>query len=271
MKLKFFSTPKPVIGMLHLPALPGTQLNTLPLSEIVEYTIKDARILEGGGVDAVMLENYFDVPYAKSNVEPHIISAVTTIANALNQELDIPFGLNILRNDWKAAIGIAAITGAKFVRVNVFAGAMITDQGIIEGSPKECIEYRNKLDPSIMIFADVWVKHGIPFKFKGRLSIAQAAQDTVERGLADGLILTGEGTGKPVELDELKSVRAAVPRKPIFIGSGLNFKNLEKYIVLADGFIIGTYFKRGGIVSNPVDIKRVEKIIKAVLKYLDCN
>ncbi|MCK5559444.1 MAG: BtpA/SgcQ family protein [Thermoplasmata archaeon] len=261
MKLDIFPTPKPVIGMVHLPALPGTQLNKLPLNKIAKLALKDAKALENGGVDAVLIENLNDVPYSKNTVEPHITSAITTIITEIRAAMKIPIGVNVLRNDWRAALGIAAITGASFVRVNVFTGAMITDQGVIEGSPKECIEYRNKLDPTIKVIADVWVKHGIPLKLKGRLSIGQASKDTVYRGLADGVILTGEGTGEPVALEELHEVRGAVPDRPIFIGSGLNLNNINNYYDQADGFIIGTYFKRGGKITNQVDMNRVRKIV----------
>lgn len=264
MKLDIFPTPKPVIGMVHLPALPSTHLNKLPLHKIAQLALKDAQALENGGVDAVLIENLQDVPYSKNTVEPHITSAITTIITEIKAAIKIPIGVNVLRNDWRAALGIAAITGASFVRVNVFAGAMITDQGVIEGSPKECIEYRNKLDPTIRIIADVWVKHGIPLKLKGRLSIGQASKDTVYRGLADGIILTGEGTGEPVALDELNEVRGAVPDRPVFIGSGLNLDNINNYYDQADGFIIGTYFKHDGKIAKPVDVDRVRKFVDII-------
>jgi membrane complex biogenesis BtpA family protein len=262
MKFKTFKNPKPVIGMVHLPALPGSRSNKLSLSKITQRAVKDAQALEQGGVDGLLIENYNDIPFSKDIVDPHIVSAMTIIVNAIKTKINIPYGINVLRNDWRAAVGIAAITGAKFVRVNVFSGAMITDQGVIEGDPKGCIEYRDNIAPKLKIFADVWVKHGIPLKMKGRLSIAQAAKDTVYRGLADAIILTGEGTGEPVNLNELQTVRKAVPDRPIFIGSGIDPDNIENYIDLADGFIIGTYFNRGGKIGNSVSKDRVVKFVK---------
>jgi membrane complex biogenesis BtpA family protein len=262
MKLKIFNNAKPVIGMVHLPALPGTKINELSLSKITRKAIQDSQALEQGGVDGMLIENYNDIPFSKNSVEPHIVSAMTIIVNAIKNEVNIPCGINVLRNDWRSAIGIASVTGLKFVRVNIFAGAMITDQGVIEGDLKASIEYRDRIAPGLKILADVWVKHGVPLKPKGRVSIAQAAKDTVYRGLADALILTGEGTGEPVNLNELKTVRKAVPDRPIFVGSGINPDNIFKYIPLANGFIIGTYFKRGGNVSHSISKDRVKKLIK---------
>lgn len=267
MRLKTFKNPKPVIGMVHLPALPGTKFNKLSLPKITQWAVKDAKALEQGGADGLLIENYNDIPFSKDIVDPHIVSAMTVIVNAIKTEVNIPYGINVLRNDWCAAVGIAAITKAKFVRVNVFSGAMITDQGVIEGDPKGCIEYRDNIAPKLKILADVWVKHGTPLKLKGRLSIAQTAKDTVYRGLADAIILTGEGTGEPVNLNELQTVRKAVPDRPILIGSGIGPDNIKKYIDLADGFIIGTYFKREGKIGKPVGKDSVEKIIKILNKY----
>ena len=235
--------------------------NPISLPKIIQWAVKDARALEQGGVDGLLIENINDIPFSKDHVDPHIVSAMTIIVNAIKKEVNIPYGINVLRNDWRAAVGIAAVTGAKFVRVNVFSGAMITDQGVIEGDPKGCIEYRDKIAPKLNILADVWVKHGLPLKLKGRLSIAQAAKDTVYRGLADAIILTGEGTGEPVKLNELQSVRKAVPDRPILIGSGIDPDNIENYIDLADGFIIGTYLKSGGSIGNSVSKHRVEKLV----------
>jgi len=267
MKLKIFNNAKPVIGMVHLPALPGTKLNRLSLPNISKKAVQDAVSLEQGGVDGVLIENYNDIPFSKNNVGPHIISSMTTVVNEIQNEVNIPTGINVLRNDWRAAIGIASVTGAKFVRVNVFSGAMITDQGVIEGDPKGCIEYRDRIAPRLKILADVWVKHGVPLKLKGRLSIAQAAKDTVSRGLADAIILTGEGTGEPVKIDELKTVRKVVPDRPIFIGSGLRPDNIQKYIDLADGFIVGTYFEHSGKLKNNIEQVKVKKVIDLISKY----
>ena len=130
--------------MVHLPALPGTKFNKISLPKIIQWAVKDARALEQGGVDGLLIENINDIPFSKDHVDPHIVSAMTIIVNAIKKEVNIPYGINVLRNDWRAAVGIAAVTGAKFVRVNVFSGAMITDQGVIEGDPKGCIEYRDK-------------------------------------------------------------------------------------------------------------------------------
>jgi membrane complex biogenesis BtpA family protein len=180
---------------------------------------------------------------------------------AVKATVRLPVGFNVLRNDAAAALALCAACGGAFIRVNVHTGAMVTDQGLIEGNAFETIRLRQRLAPAAEIYADVLVKHACPL---GDLPIEIAARDTVERGLADALIVSGTGTGVATDAADVRRVRAACPKTPILLGSGVTAGNVGDYLEFADGFIVGTSVKRGGDVSKPVDEKRVAALRRAM-------
>jgi membrane complex biogenesis BtpA family protein len=173
----------------------------------------------------------------------------------------LPLGFNVLRNDARAALALCAGCGGSFIRVNVHTGAMLTDQGLIEGTAADTLRYRRVVCPEARILADVHVKHAV---LLGRRPIEDTARDTVERGLADALIISGVGTGMAAEVTDLERVRAACPRTPLLVGSGITRTNVKQYLATADGFIVGTSLKADGNVSCPVDPKRVAELARAV-------
>ena len=128
-----FEKEKPVIGMLHLPALPGSPLNELSLEAIRRHVLKDAEALATGGVDGLILENFGDVPFYPRRVPAHTVAFMTAIALEVRRAFDMPLGINVLRNDAEAAMAVAFAAGAQFIRVNIHSGARVTDQGLIEG------------------------------------------------------------------------------------------------------------------------------------------
>jgi membrane complex biogenesis BtpA family protein len=160
-------------------------------------------------------------------------------------------------------LALCAACGGSFIRVNVHTGAMLTDQGIIEGNAYDTVRYRRQICPTALIFADVHVKHAVPL---GNCSIGDAARDAVERGLADALIVSGTGTGLAADAADVERVRAACPSAKIFLGSGVTLENIKDYLPLADGFIVGTSLKADGRIYNPVDPRRVAALAEAVAK-----
>jgi uncharacterized protein len=136
--------------------------------------------------------------------------------------LKLPIGFNVLRNDGRAALALCGSCGGDFVRVNVLSGAMVTDQGIIEGNACAVTRLRPQLAPSAKILADIHVKHAAPL---ANVPLEIAARDTVERGLADALVVSGSATGQTTSLDDVKRVRSACPQIPILIGSGATVAN----------------------------------------------
>ena len=145
------------------------------------------------------------------------------------------------------------------MRVNVHTGAMLTDQGIIEGDAYGTVRYRERICPSASIFADVHVKHAVPL---GDFEIEDSAHDTLDRGLADALIISGTGTGRVADITDVQRVRKACPTAKILLGSGINVDNVREFLRHADGVIVGTSLKVGGKLFNPVDPKRVAALVK---------
>lgn len=231
----------PLIGMIHLPALPGAPGASTPMRAVVDGAVADARRLEEAGFDGVMVENYGDTPFWRAAVPPITVSALSVVATAVTAATSLPVGINVLRNDAAAALSIAAVTGARFIRVNVHTGSMWTDQGLIEGDAASTMRQRRALDVEVAVFADVHVKHAVP---PPGSDIASAAEDTWHRGAADALIVSGRGTGIETDLDDLGSVRAAVPSAAILVGSGASEANARRLLARADGLIVGSSIMR---------------------------
>ncbi len=138
---------------------------------------------------------------------------------------------------------------------------MLTDQGLIEGNAFDTLRYRHLICPEAQIFADVHVKHAVPL---GDWPLEAAARDTVERGLADALIVSGAGTGLAADVSHLERVRRASPWAKILLGSGVTAENAREYLSAADGFIVGTSLKAAGKITNPVDPKRVATLARVM-------
>jgi hypothetical protein len=252
---------KALIGVVHLSPLPGSPRWQGNLKGVVKKAIADARAYEQGGAHAMFVENFGDAPFTKSDVGPETVAAMSAIGCAVREAVKLPVGFNVLRNDARAALALCASCGGSFIRVNVHCGAMLTDQGIIEGDAYGTLRYRRSICPDAQIFADVHVKHAVSL---GDWTLEDAAHDTLDRGLADALIISGVGTGWAVDLDDLKRVRAACPTAKILLGSGVTKENVAQFLPLADGFIVGSSLKAGGKLGNPVDARRVAALIKVM-------
>jgi membrane complex biogenesis BtpA family protein len=260
MKSLFASRGKLFIGVVHLTALPGSPRWKGDLERLIEFAVDDARAYERGGAHAVFVENFGDVPFTKTNVAPETLASMTAAGRAIRAAVKIPIGFNVLRNDARAALALCAACSGNFIRVNIHTGAMLTDQGIIEGDAYKTLRYRDRICPGVEILADVHVKHAVPL---GNWPLDIAARDTLERGLADALIVSGTGTGEAADVSDLETVRRACPTAKILLGSGVTAENVRNYSQ-ADGFIVGSSLKRGGKLANPVDVKRVEKLARAI-------
>jgi hypothetical protein len=260
--MKLFGVEKPIVGMVHLTSLPGSpRYEGLSVNRISELAVQDAKHLETGGVDGLIVENFGDVPYRKMDVGPETVSGMAVIVADVVDAVKIPVGVNVLRNDFKAALAIAHVAGGKFLRTNVFIDVAVTDQGLIEASAPELLRYRRYLGADVKIFADIQGKHGVPLSPR---PIEQSAMDAAYRGLADTLIVSGLRTGTEPELEDLVRVKKAVPDRPVFVGSGLARENVTKLLKHVDGAIVGTSLKFDGVVGNPVDEKRVKTLMTAV-------
>ena len=247
--------------MIHVPALPGAPRCSMGFEEIRSFVLADAAALAEGGVDGLMIENFGDVPFYGSRVPPHTIAFLSTLAFEIKTRFPLPLGINVLRNDGIAAIAIATAVRAGFVRVNVYTGARLADQGILQGEANEITRYRRALGSTAQIWADVAVKHSGPL---GDRSLGDEVEDTVERGLADAVIVSGTSTGKPTAMEDVRTVKRHAVNTAVYVGSGVNDATVEPLLEVADGAIVGTAFKRNGDVSAPVDAARVRAMISIV-------
>jgi membrane complex biogenesis BtpA family protein len=254
-----FSINKPLLlGVVHLKPLPGSPRASASLKEIIKAALTDAKAYQQGGADAVIIENFGDIPFTKGRVPAETCAAMAVAGQAVREAIKLPMGFNVLRNDPLTALGLCAACGGDFIRINVHSGAMITDQGVIESNAFETLRKRRELGlERVKIFADVHVKHATTL---GNLSLEDAARDTLDRALADGLIVSGVGTGHPTAVADLRTVRKTCPKAPVLLGSGVTIENVETYLGLASGFIVGSSLKRGGKIGAPVDPKRVAKL-----------
>jgi membrane complex biogenesis BtpA family protein len=253
-------TSRTVIGVVHLQPLPGSPAFEGEPDRVIEAALKDAKALCSGGVDGLIVENFGDAPFLPGRVEPQTTAFMAVILSRIAEKCDVPLGVNVLRNDGAAALGVALAGGARFVRVNVFTGAYMTDQGVIEGKAHDLLRFRKAIGSKALIFADVHVKHAAPMV--GR-PIEEEAADAFLRGGADGLIVTGAATGAETDEGELEKVREALPRAFLLAGSGITDENIGQALEHADAVIAGTWLKAGGDVHAPVDRKRVKRLVEA--------
>ena len=251
-----------VIGMLHLLPLPEAPRFGGDLNAICDVLLRDAQALAKGGVHGLMMENFGDVPFYPGRVPRRTVDNMRSLAGAVRKEVDLPLGINVLRNDGLSALAIAHATGASFIRVNVLSGARVTDQGLIQGIAHDLLRERNKLGANhIRIFADVDVKHSAPLAAR---PIEDEVDDLIERALADAIVVSGAGTGKPTDTEKTRKVKAAAGNTPVFIGSGITAETVRQFLDTADGFIVGTALKQDGVATNPVDIERVKRLMGMV-------
>ena len=230
------------------------------MNRITDAALADATALVAGGADAYIVENFGDRPFRRATADPETVSAMTAvIVNLMREFPGFPFGINVLRNDARSALGIACSTGAAFIRVNIHIGAMVTDQGILEGTADVTLRERSRLATDCGIFADHLVKHATPISV---IDPAMLARDMRSRGMADVLVVTGAATGEPADIERLRIVRDSVDA-PIVLGSGLTLENACMWASLVDGAIVGTSIKQHGLIASPVDATRVRALVEA--------
>jgi membrane complex biogenesis BtpA family protein len=207
--------------------------------------------------------SFGDAPFAKERVPPATIAAMAVVCHEIRRAHNVPLGVNVLRNDADAALSIAAVCECDFIRVNVHVGAVVADQGILEGRARETLLLRRQLGSSVLLFADVRVKHARPLGAASGDSLSELAgeaKDALERGLADALVLSGPATGAPADPAAFRAVKERIPHAPLVLGSGANAENLGEFWNVCDGMIIGTSVKRGENPRSEVEAERANRI-----------
>ncbi len=252
----YLNREKAVIGMVHIPALPGTPGNKYFPTEIINKAITEALVYEKMGLRTIMIENMHDVPYMNRKIGHEISTLMAIIGYEIKKQTSLYCGIQILAAANKEALASAHSAGMNFIRAEGFVFGHLADEGYIESSAAELLRYRKMIGAeNVMIFTDIKKKHS-SHAISSDTSIVEHAH-AAEFFLSDGLIVTGKSTGLETNLEELISVKQAV-KTPVLVGSGITTENISKYKAHANGFIIGSYFKKDGQWQNPPDEKRIE-------------
>ncbi|HSE20358.1 MAG TPA: BtpA/SgcQ family protein [Pyrinomonadaceae bacterium] len=257
-----FSQAKPVIGVIHVGALPGTPRHSHSMNELVSAARIEALLYRDSGVDGLIVENMHDVPYMRGEVGPEIVAAMTAIGGEVKSAAALPVGIQILAGANIEAMAVAHAAGLDFIRAEGYAYAHIADEGFIQASAANLLRYRRMIGAnSIQVWTDVKKKHSA-HAITSDVSLGETAE-TVEFMGADAVIVTGTATGKAPKPEDVSEAKAHC-NLPVLLGSGITEENFAPFREKADGFIVGTFFKVDGLWSNTVDPSRVERFMRRV-------
>lgn len=252
-----FGSSRALIGVIHLRALPGTPCHKESLGTIVEHAVQEARCYAAARYDGIMIENTHDRPFLNQSVGPEITAAMTVVGTEIRRAVSIPLGIQVLAGANAAAVAVAHAAGATFVRVEGFVFAHVADEGIITGTAGELLRYRRRIGADhIRVFADVKKKHAA-HAMTADVDIVETAK-AAEFFLADGVIVSGVATGSPTDPTEVAAVSRGVGI-PTLVGSGITSENIGQYPD-ADALIVGSWVKKDGVWSNPLDEERVRVV-----------
>ncbi len=262
---KFLLNKKPIIGMIHVSALTGTPRNNLSPEQIIEKALKEALIYQDNGLESVMIENMHDIPYLNSKVGHEISSIMAIIGHEIKHKTNLFCGIQILAGANKEAMAAAYSSGMDFIRAEGFVFGHLADEGYIDASAGELLRYRKQINAeNVLVFTDIKKKHS-SHAITADLDIVETAK-AAEFFLSDGIILTGKSTAEEADIKELKEVKKHL-QIPVLIGSGIKDTNISTFFNLADGFIIGSYFKKDGLWQNPPDTERIKKLLDVVKTF----
>lgn len=254
-----FGKQKPMIGMIHIQALPGTVLynNTTSFTDMISRVRMDYNHLVNGGMDSVIFCNEFDKPYSK-HVEPHITAAMTTIIDrVLENNQRVPFGVDV-QWDPKAALAVGLATGADYIR-GIICGTFCGDLGLLAPDTEEIINYRHRIGADhIRILTNLAPEFSVTLDSR---PLALRAQTVIKSCLVDGLCVSGVMAGKQAPYEELREVKEAVGDFMVIANTGVNCDNVGAILEIADGCCVATCLKIDGNPRNPIDLENVKKLV----------
>ena len=253
-----------LIGMLHLAPLPGTPFAKRALAETIRSACHEAELLARAGFEMLIVENMGDRPYLLGRVGPEIISAMTAACLEVRRVVpDLPLGVQVLAGANEAALAVALAAGADFIRAEGFVFSSVADEGLIsEAAAGPLLRYRKSIGAEhIAVLCDIKKKHS-SHSITADLSIAEMAHAAEFSG-ADGVIVTGNATGQPTSAADLRAAAEAT-RLPVLVGSGVTPEQVPELIDHAAGFIVGSYFKRGGHWNAEIDEQRAAALVESV-------
>jgi membrane complex biogenesis BtpA family protein len=253
-----FDKRKPLVGVIHVGALPGTPRSRAGVGELTDAAVREASAYRDGGVDALMIENMHDVPYLRGSVGPEVVAAMAVVGRAVKSESKLPVGVQILAGANVEALAVAHAAGLDYVRVEAYTFAHVADEGLIESSAAELLRFRRKIGADgVRVWADVKKKHA-SHAITADVTLGETAA-AVEFMSGDAVIVSGNATGEPPNAADVREAKSHC-RLPVLLGSGVTVENVPEFYDTADGFIVGSYFKEGGLWSNTVERARVERL-----------
>ncbi len=260
---EIFGARKALVGMIHVGALPGTPHGRRSIDSICGQAVDEALVYRDAGFHGLAIENMHDRPYLKRAVGPEITAAMAVVGREVRRAVDLPLGVQVLAGADREALGVAMACGARFVRVEGFVFAHVADEGVIESDAGELLRYRRAIGAEdVHVFADIKKKHSA-HALTADVDLAETAR-AAEFFSADGVIVTGTSTGRPAAPADVVAVSAAVG-VPTLVGSGVTASNVAGYAA-ADAMIVGSWIKRDGDWTNPVDPERAAALSRAFRK-----
>jgi len=257
---RVFGASKPVIGMVHIGALPGAPLHD-PSLDLLAAARADLRSLQDAGFDAVMFGNENDRPY-EFQVDAASVATMAFLIGQLKSDITVPFGVNMLW-DPMATIAVGAATGADFVR-EIFTGTYASDMGTWTPDAGKAMRYRNRLGRP-----DMAMLYNVSAEFAHSLDerpLPDRARSAVFSSVPDAVLVSGQLTGEAAELSDLEAVKAVVPDIAVMANTGVKHDTVADVIAVADGCIVGSSLKVNGDTWNPVDPERARDFMDRVRK-----
>jgi membrane complex biogenesis BtpA family protein len=254
-----FSVKKPVIAMLHLAALPGDPGfdSNAGIAAVVARAREELEALQSGGVDGLMISNEFSLPYL-TKTEPITAITMARIIGELLPEIRVPYGVNVLW-DGRASIDLAVATGAQFVR-EIFTGVYASDFGLWDTNVGEVARHRTRIGGAgVKLFFNIVPESAT---YLADRSLESITRTTVFATLPDAICVSGATAGSPTDMEALRVVKSAAGEVPVFVNTGVRADTVADQLQIADGAIVGTYFKEAGVFENRAQRARVEELMK---------
>ncbi len=253
---------KPVIGMIHVAALPGTPGGTSAPEWILDQALQEAAVYRDSGIDALAIENMHDIPYLNGRVGPEITAMMSVIGYVVKRTIKLPCGIQVLAAANREALAAALAGNLDFVRSEGYVFAHVADEGIIQSGAGDLLRYRKHIGAeNIPVFTDIKKKH-CSHNLTSDVTIQETAR-AAEFFLSDGVVVTGASTGEPASLEEIATVKDAVG-VPVLVGSGVTIDNVESYLETSDALIVGSWFKKDGHWKNELDADRIKRFMEKV-------
>lgn len=259
-----FRVKKPIIAMLHLSALPGDPGydSRAGIDAIVDRARRELAALQEGGVDGVMVSNEFSLPYL-TKTEPITAITMARVIGELLSEFAVPHGVNVLW-DGRASIDLAVAVGARWVR-EIFTGVYASDFGLWDTNVGEVARHRHRIGADGVKLLFNIVPESAQY-LAGR-SLRSIAETTVFATRPDAICVSGLTAGAPTDTQALTVVKDAAGAVPVFVNTGVRAENAAEQLAIADGAVVGTYFKKDGLFENAAVADRAAELMKAVRSF----